>query len=225
MKKLGLILFAFVLLIIWLWKDAPAANPQGKLLLSAKGGLCSSLGNGFNSSATLDGSYGVGISAEYFLLEALSGGLVLVHNSFEGKWQGSNYYSWDNQLGYTGWDWTNVSIFTKFVMGPQSEASPYFVAGMGLYFPRVTDKIFRSPDTVYTHTSYGKGEWGYHFGCGVQYLISQKLLVFLEVPLTFIHTKGLEFHWTDISHWIGQEHRVYENSRWVNVLAGISFVW
>jgi hypothetical protein len=225
MMKLRIILFAFVFLVIQLRQNAPAENLKGKFLISAKGGLCSSLGGGFDSENIYNGNYGVEISAEYFFWEALSGGLTVVHNSFEGKWQGSNYCLPDNQLGYTGWDWTNVSLFTRFVMGPLSEASPYFVAGMGLYFPRVRDKIFRAPDTVYAHTSYGKGEWGYHLGCGVQYLISPKLLVFLEVPLTFIHTKGLETHWMDLSHRIGQEHMVYGNSQWLNACAGISFLW
>ena len=225
MMKSRLILFASVFLIIWFWQNAPAENLKGEFLLSVKGGLCSSLGSGFDHGNIYDGNYGLGLSAEYFFVEALSGGLTVAHNSFEGQWAGSNYFLLDNQLGYTGWDWTNVSIFTRFVMGPKSEASPYFVAGMGLYFPRVRDKIFRAPDTVYAHTSYGKGEWGYHLGCGVQYLISPKLLVFLEVPLTFIHTEGLETHWMDLSHRIEQEHRVSDNSQWVNVFAGISFLW
>jgi hypothetical protein len=225
MMKLRIILFTFVFLVIQLWHNASAENLKGKLLFGTKGGLCSSLGGGFDSENIYNGNYGVGISAEYFFWEALSGGLAIAHNSFEGKWQGSNYFLPDNQLGYTGWDWTNMSIFTRFVMGPGSEASPYLVAGMGLYFPRVRDKIFRAPDTVYAHTSYGKGEWGYHLGCGVQYLISPKLLVFFEIPITYIYTKGLETHWTDLSHWIGQEHMVYGNSKWVNVFAGISFLW
>ncbi len=225
MKREKFIWIWLGLLIILVWQDISAAELKGKFAISAKGGVCSSLGSGFGSENSQEGRYGLGISAEYFFLEALSGGLTLAHNSFEGKWQGSYYDSWDKQLGYTGWSWTNVSIFTRFVMGPRSEASPYFVAGMGLYIPRITDKFFRAPDTVYTHTSYGKGQWGFHFGCGIQYLITQKLLLFLELPITSIHTKGSQFHWMDLSHWIGQEHRIYDDSQWVNVFAGISFLW
>ncbi|HEX7400803.1 MAG TPA: hypothetical protein VF369_01370 [candidate division Zixibacteria bacterium] len=224
MKKLGLILFACIFLIIQFWQNTPAENLQAKLLLSAKGGLCSSLGNGFAAGNSQDGKYALGISAEYFFLDALSGGLVVSSNSFQGDWHRSMIPE-DQHRYRTDWNWTSFNLFTRFVLGPQSKTSPYLLTGIGLYIPKVKDKWYQNPDTIYTHTSYGKGQLGYHFGCGIQYLLSKKMLVFLEVPLTFINTNHLSIHWLDESRKMEQWHSISEISLYFNVFAGISFLW
>jgi opacity protein-like surface antigen len=224
MKKLGLILFAFVFLIIQLWQNASAENLQVKILLSAKGGLCSSLGNGFAAGNSQDGKYALGISAEYFFLDALSGGLVVSSNSFQGDWHRSMIPE-DQHRYRTNWNWTSFNLFTRFVLEPQSKASPYLLAGIGLYIPKVKDKWYQNPDTIYTHTSYGKGHLGYHFGGGIQYLLSKKMLVFLEVPLIIISTNHLSIHWLDEPRKMEQGHDISEPSLFFNVFAGISFFW
>ncbi len=224
MKKLVFVLFVCIFLIIQLWQNAPAENLKGKFLLSTKGGLCSSLGNGFAADNSQDGKYALGISAEYFFLEALSGGLVVSSNSFRGDWHRSMIPE-DQHRYQTNWNWTCFILFTRFVLEPQSKASPYLLMGIGLYIPRVKDKWYQNPDTIYTHTSYGKTQLGYHFGGGIQYLLSKKMLVFLEVPLTFIQTNHLSIHWLDKSQKMEQWHGISGISLYFNVFAGISFLW
>lgn len=194
-------------------KSIPAVNSQGKWTLSAKGGLCHSLAGGFDFDTERDGRYGVGISTEYRFLEPLSAGLAFTYNSFQGVWQGSMIP--EDQSHYsTGWNWTSVSLFARFLWAPQNDASPYFTAGMGLYFPKVKDRWFLDPARVVTHTSYGRGQFGYHLGCGIQYSIKQKVFVFLEVPLTVVRTRDLEI----------QGHGFSEDTQYFNIFAGISFL-
>lgn len=224
MKIKSSILLLCSFLTIWTGKSSLAADLQGKFALSAKGGMCHSMGNSFSSGANVDGNYGLGVSAEYFFLEALSGGIALTHNSFEGEWRRSGYYSSRSEYYYSDWNWTDVSIFGKFVLGPDKEVSPYLTAGMGLYFPRVQDKWYFHRDTIFTHTSYGKGQLGYHFGFGIHCLLTREVLIYLEVPFNVIHTEDLVIHWIDIPNRMDKCHNIYNRSQYFNIFAGISFL-
>lgn len=224
MKIMKIISIWLILLMICTWHNVPAANLQGRLAISAKGGICSSLGSGFAAGNSQNGKYTLGISAEYFFLDALSGGLVVSSNSFQGDWHRSMIPE-DQHRYRTNWNWTSFNLFTRFVLEPQSKASPYLSAGIGLYIPRIKDKWYQNPDTIYTHTSYGKGQLGYHFGGGIQYLLSKKMFVFLEIPLNIIRTNHLSIHWLDESRKMEQGHNISESSLYFNVFAGISFLW
>jgi hypothetical protein len=59
---------------------------------------------------------------------------------------------------------------------------------------------------------------------GIQYLVNKKVLVYLDVPLIAIHTKGLVIHWIDIPQRMEQYHKIYEKSYYFNIFAGISFI-
>jgi opacity protein-like surface antigen len=199
-------------------ESAWGVNPSGKLALSAKGGLCYSMGNGLGSGEKVHGRYGVGLSAEYFVLEPVSLGLTLVYNSFEGEWEKSGYYAGWGTWYYTRWTWTNVSLFAKFVMAPREEVSPYFTAGMGMYTPRRTDKWYDHPDTIHSSSSRDADRFGIHVGFGVHYFLSQRALVFLEIPLNLISSGGY-------SPLDGVRYNtIHDQSQIVNVFVGLSFL-
>ncbi len=204
-KTISLLLCSF--LTIGMGKTGLAADLQGKLVLSAKGGMCRSMPEGLSFAADNNGNYGLGLSVEYFFLEPLSGGLSFSYNSFsfEGEWARPAYYSVWNYHYYTDWTWSNVSIFGRFVLAPLNEVSPYFTAGIGLYIPRIKNKsYYYQPDTIYANTFYGKSKFGYHFGFGTHYLLSSRVLVYLEFPLNVIKDE--------------------DNTHYFNIFAGISFL-
>jgi opacity protein-like surface antigen len=188
MRKLITLFVCFTIMLAA--ESAWGVNLSGKLALSAKGGLCYSMGSGFGSGKDVHGRYGVGLSAEYFVFEPLSAGLTLVYNSFEGEWRKSGYAMFPPRYDYTGWTWTNVSLFAKFVMAPREEVSPYFTAGVGIYTPSRTDKWYDHADTIHTSSSRGADRFGMHLGFGVHYLLNQRALVFLEIPINLIRNDG-----------------------------------
>jgi opacity protein-like surface antigen len=216
MRKLITLVVCFA--ITFAAGGAWGVNLSGKFALSAKGGLCYSMGSGFGSGREVDGRYGVGLSAEYFVLEPLSFGLTLVYNSFEGEWEKSIYAMLPPRYYYTDWTWTNVSLFAKFVMAPREEVSPYFTAGVGMYTPTRTDKWYDHPDTIHTSSSRGADRFGIHVGFGVHYFLSQRTLVFLEIPINLIRNDG---------HWLVDGERydtIYDQSQILNVFVGLSFL-
>jgi len=169
------------------------------------------------------------VSAEYFFLKPLSVGLAVVHNSIQGDWARSIYPE-EHYYYSTDWNWTNVTIFGKFVLGPENKISPYLKGGMGLYIPRIEDWAYYPPDTTYTHKSYGKGQFGWYFGFGIHYLLTKKVLVYVDIPLNVIYTKGLVIRGVDIPLRIGpkiifieQYHKIDEKSHYFNIFAGVSF--
>jgi hypothetical protein len=221
-------LFGFF--VIWVGEDTWATDLRGKFALSGMGGVSWVMGTGFSSQDKIKNNYGFGVSAEYFFLESLSGGLALIHNSFQGDWY---YWSGDpGEWSYNSadWQWTNISLFAKFVIGPELKASPYFKGGVGLYIPWMKDWSFSNPDIIYTHSSYGKGQFGWSFGFGVRYHITKKVLVFLEIPLNVIYTNGLVMQGVDIPVQIGptrrfitKYHEIHDRSQYINIFAGVSF--
>lgn len=230
MKKLLILLHSFM--IVCSTGQIGAIDLRGKFGLSGKGGLTYSAGGGFLSEDKIENNYGFGISVEYFPLKPLSLGLSLVHNSFQDEWRRSSYYQWWNYYYSTDWNWTNVSIFTKFVLGPENMISPYLTSGVGLYIPRIKDWIYRHPDTLYTHKSYGKGQFGWHFGMGIQYLLTKRMLAYFETPLNLIYTEGLVIRGVDSPVKIGpshkiieQYHKIYDKSQYFNIFAGVSFLF
>ena len=214
MKIKSSILLVCSFLTIWTGKSSLAADLQGKFALSAKGGMCHSMANGFSYEAKMKNNYGFGVSLEYFLLRPLSGGLSLVHNSFQAGWEHRGYYPYSDHYYSSDWNWTNISIFARFVLGPQNRVSPYLRGGVGLCIPRIKDWWFDPPDTVRTHTSYEKGVFGYHLGFGIHYLLTKKLLVYLDVPFNIIHTDEMK-----------QSHRISEKSHYFNIFVGFSFLF
>ena len=139
MKKLTIILFS--LMVICTGEEAWATDLSGKFALSGMGGLSYSMGHGFSSEAKIKDNYGFGVSVEYFFLKGLSGGLALVHNSFQGDWTRSSYPE-EHYYYSTDWNWTNVSIFGRFLLEPEDKISPYLKGGVGLYIPRIKDWIY-----------------------------------------------------------------------------------
>ncbi len=227
MKKLSIFLFGF--LVIWMGEDTWATDLRGKFVLSGMGGMCYSMGDGFSSKDGIKNNYGFGVSAEYFFLKPLSVGLAVVHNSIQGDWARSIYPE-EHYYYSTDWNWTNVTIFGKFVLGPENKISPYLKGGMGLYIPRIEDWAYYPPDTTYTHKSYGKGQFGWYFGFGIHYLLTKKVLVYVDIPLNVIYTKGLVIRGVDIPLRIGpkiifieQYHKIDEKSHYFNIFAGVSF--
>jgi hypothetical protein len=216
MRKSIILIVCFAIMLVA--ESAWGVNLSGKLALSTKGGLCYSMGDGLDSYAKTDGRFGVGVSAEYFIIRPLSVGLTLVHNSFEGEWTKSHYYADWGTWYYNDWNWTNISLFVKFVMAPREEASPYFTAGVGAYIPRSVYKWYDHPDTVHTHTSQGGRYFGIHLGFGVHYFISQRALVFLDVPLNLIRT---DFYRPQD---LGRYHDAYDCNQILNVFVGLSFL-
>ncbi len=203
-RTISLLLCGF--LIVVTGHSGVAGNLEGKLVVGAKGGLCRSMPEGLSFESDNNGNYGLGISVEYFFWEPLSGGLSFSHNSFEGEWISPAYYAMWNHHYYTEWSWSDVSVFGRFVLAPYEEVSPYFTAGVGLYIPRITNKLYwHLPDTIYTDTFYGKTEFGYHFGFGIHCLLSKRTMIYLELPLTVI--------------------RDPDSSQYLNIFAGISFLF
>jgi hypothetical protein len=228
MKRLSVLLFGF--LVIWMGEDTWATDLRGKFVLSGMGGMCHSIGGGFSSKDGIKNNYGFGVSVEYFFLKPISGGFALVHNSFQGDWYRSIYPE-DRFYYSSDWNWTNLSIFGKFVMAPENEISPYFKGGLGLYIPRMKDWAYYPPDTTYTHESYGKGQFGWYLGFGVHFLLTKKALVYVDIPLNVIYTKGLVIRGVDIPVQIGpsqqiitQYHEIRERSQYFNIFAGVSFL-
>jgi opacity protein-like surface antigen len=220
--------FAFplcALLILYTSVCCLGADFKGKFAVSAKGGLCYSMGSGFASYPNMDGRFGAGVSAEYFILKPLSIGLALVHNSFEGEWRRSGYYLGYNEYYYTDWSWTSINFFTRFVLAPYEELSPYLKAGIGSYNPTVHDKWYSHPDSIYSHTSHGKVEMGFQFGVGIQYLLNNNMLVFLEIPMNFINTGNSEIHWVDMEGRMEKHDIIYDDSQIFNIFAGISLMF
>jgi hypothetical protein len=221
MKKLSILLFGFI--IICIGEDTQATDLRGKFALSGMGGASYVVGTGFSSKDKIKNNYGFGLSAEYFFLKPFSAGLALVHNSFQGDWRRSMipeercYYS-------TDWNWTNVSIFARFVLEPEGKISPYLKGGVGLYIPRIKDWWYYPPDTAYTHKSYGKGQFGWYFGVGIQYRLSKKMFLYLDIPLNVIYTDGLVIHWIDLPRRMERYHKINEKSYYFNFFAGVSLL-
>jgi hypothetical protein len=221
MKKLSILLFGFM--VICIGEDTRATDLKGKFAFSGMGGICYTMGDGFCSESKMKNNYGFGVSVEYFFLKPLSGGLALVHNSFQGDWYRSGYPE-DRRYYSTDWNWTNISIFARFVLGPENRISPYLKGGVGLCIPRVKDWRYLPPDTTYTHKCYGKGQFGWHFGIGIHYLLTEKVLVYLDVPFNVIYTEGLVIHWIDIPNRMERYHKIYEKSHYFNIFVGVSFL-
>lgn len=216
MKKLSILLFS--LLVIGMGEETWGTDLRGRFAVSGTGGL-SGIASGFQDHE-IKHAYGVGISTEYFFLKWLSGGLMLSHNVFQGEWR-KLFYDWRTYYS-SDWSWTNLSMFGRFTGGPENKLSPYLKAGVGLYFPRVKDWAFYAPDTVYTHSSYGKGQFGYHFGMGVQCRLVGRLMVFIENSFHFIYTEDLVIHWVDLDQRLEWDHFIDETSRYINWFAGVS---
>lgn len=225
MKKMSFAFPLCALLIFYTSTWCLGADLKGKLAVSTKGGLCYSMGRGFGSYPSLDGRFGVGVSAEYFILEPLSAGLALVYNSFEGEWHRSAYYVGWNEYHYTAWRWTSINIFTRFVLAPYEELSPYLKAGIGLYYPTIQDKWYHHRDTVFSHTSHARGQVGYQFGVGISYLLNSNVLVFLEIPMNFIKTGDLQIQWVDAEGRMEKHDIIYDDSQIFNLFAGVSFMF
>jgi hypothetical protein len=85
-------ILAFLLAILFAGEGFCSERLSGKLIVGVKGGPCYSLGGDISSDEGAGGRYGVGLSAEYFILEPFSAGLTLVYNSFDGEWRRSGYY-------------------------------------------------------------------------------------------------------------------------------------
>jgi hypothetical protein len=136
MKKLIVFLFGFMVMCIA--QDNWARDLRGGVAVSGMGGASYAMGTGFLSEDNIKNNYGFGVSVEYFFMKTLSGGLSLVHNSFQGYWSESHYH-FGNYHYSTDWNWTNVSIFGKFVLGPEDKLSPYLKGGVGLHIPRTKD--------------------------------------------------------------------------------------
>jgi hypothetical protein len=221
MNRLTILLFGFIVICTG---ETWATDLGRRFALSGTGGASYVMGSGFSSEDKMKNNYGFGVAVEYFFLNGLSGGLALVHNSFQGDWEKSWWYPWRYYYS-TDWNWTNVSIFGRFVLGPENRISPYLKGGVGLYIPRVKDWLYSLPDTVYTHTSYGKGQFGWCFGVGIQYLLTKKILLYCEIPLNLIYTEGLVIHWIDIPRRMEGYHKIYDKSHYFNIFAGVSFLF
>ena len=226
MKKLSILLFGFM--VICIGEETWATDLSGKFALSGMGGASYVMGSGFSSEDKIKNNYGFGVSVEYFFLKGLAGGLALIHNSFQDVWKGASPV-WRYHYYSTDWNWTNVSIFGKFLLEPEGKISPYFKGGIGLYIPRIKDWTYYpppyyTPSYTYTHKSYGKGQFGWHFGIGIHYLLTEKVLVYLDVPFNVIYTEGLVIHWIDIPNRMEGYHKIYEKSHYFNIFAGISFL-
>lgn len=223
MKKLSILLFGFM--VICIGEETWATDLSGKFALSGMGGASYLMGTGFSSEDKIKNNYGFGVSVEYFFLKGLSGGLALVYNSFQGDWKKPAIWWLPWRYYYsTDWNWTNVSIFGRFVLGPENKISPYLKGGVGLYIPRIKDWLYYPLDSTYTHKSYGKGQFGCYFGVGIQCLLTNRVLVYFEVPLNWIYTEGLVIHWIDIPHRMERYHKIYDKSYYFNIFAGVSFL-
>ncbi len=222
MKKASILVFG--LLLVCNWESAKGSELRGRFAVSARGGVSYVVGDGFSSHREIKHSYGFGLGAEYFFLEALSCGFSFVHNSFHGEWTRSAYYPRSLSYYTTDWNWTNLSVFGRFAFGPQNKICPYVKAGIGLYIPRAKDWVFYPPDTTYTHTSYGKGQFGHYAGFGVQYRLTKKVTVYVEIPLNFIHTDDLVIQWVDQARWLEGNHEIHKTSRYFNLFLGVSFL-
>lgn len=222
MKKLTIILFG--LMVICTGKEAWATDLSGRFALSGMGGVSYVMRGGFSAEDKIKNNYGFGVSVEYFFLKPLSAGLAVVHNSFQGDWERTHYYDQWNHYGSTDWNWTNVSIFGRFLLEPEGKISPYLKGGAGLYIPRIKDWLYYPSDTTYTHKSYGKGQFGCYFGVGIHYLLTKRVLIYFEVPLNWIYTEGLVIHWIDIPHRMEGYHKIYDKSYYFNIFAGVSLL-
>ncbi|MGB8657484.1 MAG: outer membrane beta-barrel protein [Candidatus Zixiibacteriota bacterium] len=221
MKRLLILLFGFM--VVCLGKDTQATDLKGKLLLSGMGGASYVVGSGFSSEDKIKNNYGFGVSAEYFFLKPLSEGIAVVHNSFQGDWYRSSYP--EERCYYsTDWNWTNISIFGRFVLGPENRISPYLKAGVGIYVNRIKDWLHYPPDTTYTHKAHGQDQFGWYFGFGIHCLLTKNLLLYLDVPFNVINTNGLEIHWTDIPRGMEGGHTINEKSYYFNISAGVSLL-
>jgi hypothetical protein len=212
MKKFSILVFG--LLVIWMCDDSWGTDLRGKFALSAKGGFCYSMGNGFTSESKMKNNYGIGVSVEYFVFKALSGGLSLVDNYFQGGWEYRGFYPYSDHYYSSDWNWTNISIFARFVLGPENRFSPYLKGGVGIYMPRIKDWWLDPPDTLNTKSGYERGVFGYHLGFGVHYLLTRKMLVYLDIPFNVIHTDKMR-----------QSHRISEKSHYFNIFVGFSFLF
>lgn len=221
MKKLSILLFGFM--VICIGEETWATDLKGKFALSGMGGASYLMGTGFSSEDKIKDNYGFGISVEYFFLKGLSGGLALIHHSFQDVWKGASP-DWRYHYYSTDWNWTNVSIFGRFLLEPEGKISPYLKGGVGLYIPRIKDWLYYPSDTTYTHKSYGKGQFGCYFGIGIQYLFSKKVFVYLEVPFNVIYTEGLVIHWIDIPRRMERYHKINDKSHYFNIFVGVSFL-
>jgi opacity protein-like surface antigen len=221
MKKASILVFG--LLLVCNWESTKGSELRGRFALSAGGGVSYVVGDGF-SPPQIEHTYGFAVCAEYFFRETLSAGFSLAHNSFQGKWTSSGYYP--RWLSYysTDWNWTNLSIFGRFTLGPQNKIYPYVKAGAGLFMPRVKDWVFYPPDTTYTHTSYGKGQFGYYVGFGVRYRLTDKVVVYCDIPLNVIHTDDLVIRWVDRARRLEGNHEIHDTSRYINLFLGVSFL-
>jgi len=229
MKKLSILLFG--LLVIWMSDNGWGKDLRGRFALSGSGGISYIVDGGFFAHDEIKKTYGIGISVEYFFLKRLSGGLALKYNYFQGDWSNSYYaYNWHNYHS-TDWNWTYISIFGRFLFKPEGKISPYLKGGVGLYIPGIKDWLYLPPDTTRTYKSYGKGQLGWHLGIGIHYLLTNWLLIYLEIPLNLIYTEGLLIRGIDIPLRIGpshtiieQYHKIDEKSQYFNFFVGVSFL-
>jgi hypothetical protein len=65
---------------------------------------------------------------------------------------------------------------------------------------------------------------GFQFGFGMQYLLNNNLLVFLEIPMNFIKTGDSETHWVDLEGRMEKHNIIYDDSQIFNVFAGITLL-
>lgn len=146
MNKLTNLFLGF--LVLFTIEESPAEDLMGKIILSGMGGTSYIMQAGFSSENKIKNNYSFGMSFEYFFLNPLSLGLTVAHNSFQGEWyRTGGYFSPGISYSTTDWNWTNIGIFTKFVLGPENKAAPYFKGGLGWYYPRIKDWLYYPPNT------------------------------------------------------------------------------
>jgi len=233
MRKSTLVFLGFM--IVFAVHGVPAADLSGRFVVSAKGGIAFTTIGGFSSKDDADQAFGFGASVEYFFLQGLSGGLEITHASFPGEKKKSGYYAWYDSYYSTGWNWTKIGLFGRIVPGPERRLSPFLKAGVGLYLPRADDWLYfpggeGAPpgwplnDVTFTRNTYGKGQFGYGFGFGLQYLATPRVLLYLEVPFDVVSAKGLVIEWVDDQIPVGRRHEIYGDRYHLSLLAGVSFL-
>ena len=239
MKTKGLFCLSSALLVLWTLELASGADLRGRFAISGYGGISFATGRGFSHDDQVKEAYGFGLGLEYFFRSKLSGGLEVSHTSFPGKRNTFPDNPFDQCRYYlsTEWNWTKVSLFGRVHLAPEKRFSPFFKAGMGLYLPRIEDWIF-CPNREYyyggpcpfagiehTRKTYGKGQFGYCCGFGIQYLIGDRLLFHSEMIFNTVYADGLVIRWLDYPPGIWHSHEVGHNGHYLSTLAGVSFLF
>jgi hypothetical protein len=233
MRKLITLFVCFTIMLaaesVW------GVNLSGKFAIGAKGGVSSATQSGFSSGDQVKSGHAFGLSAEYFFLRGLSGGLELVNTFFPGKRKSFGYVGWDECRYSTSWNWTSLLLFGRLVLGPERRFSPYLKAGVGLYIPRADDWLYfpggeEAPpgwplqDVTFTYKTYGRGQVGYSLGFGVQYLVGRRVLVLLEIPFNVATTSESTISWEDTPTGVGKSHTVGDERYYSGLFLGVSIL-